>query len=606
MTASVAAVCLLLFMALAHGRSPSQAFLLEDGGLRHTVTIFANNMRHRQQLHLRYTTSPDSDYAGTESVAFMARGQRCWLRHLDDHQHLAVSLSGGRNPLWPRWRYAHLTNLTLNLTNQAPTRLPPGATVTLPCTIAPDQIVLPHVFCQIGDSVRGLPLVTDASDGKTLGQYLLALDPDRVRSSLPPELYFLLTNGRARWRRLDNNPNASLAEADPPPALESANCIDVLGLRICQRDMPHFDFSGVAERQAIIIGSSFWLSNTSQTVIDGVNGEVTLVLGASVVTGSGNANTTILYWADVILAIVIIALVYGRWLGYPATPSVGMVLWHLYEWPQLKQRGRRGIYERWVLDMRMTINLLACIASGIVVSLMLGLGYQQFPVMTSEGPYWQLLVLGLLCYGWAQTLLAFILALTLSTPASGLTLRVRLQAMQTAPLPIAWLRHCMQGTAAMAFATTLITLVAQSGASLGSVGILALLVVPTLVVVWHHTYYGVAALGFACSRLPSLTRRRAETGKPTVSWELVAALAAIELLLLGGLLTVLAFFYLDPLVNVSSPYFDENWNFLLALTLLAAVIVTACIWIASELRIVLTKVRRSELLLQKQRQTPQA
>ncbi len=580
----LAALLLVIVVDWAQGLGESdQRFLFDDGGGRKGVTVFTQKMRHRQTLHVGYGVATA---AGNASLAFVSRGRHRWLKFMPSETQMSLSLSQA-NPLWARWRYAVVGNLSLTLTNQLPAKRAADSglpVVRLPCRRDP-AFGLCHVMDNHNKSSATIG-ISDTS-GLALGQFRLVIDPDRTTSSLPPELYFLLTNGRARWHKTSNDPLATVLDA---AVAQRVSCIDAAGLRVCERDMGHFDLSGLAvadERNAIIIGSSFWVSNTTEVLLDGWTNELTMQLlhaasfSLSVANNSGltAANVNAMLWCALAMACVGVFLVYSRWINYPATPNVGLLLWHLHE-----HVGPGDGDEMWTFDYKMTLNLFAVVLLGLGTTLVSAFTYLYLPTVVGQSPYWQTLQLGLLFYGLAQTIVAFLLIATTTPcgPPDAATIAKttwrRFMDPVRVPIPIAWFRNLTQGTAALAFISTALVPLAYDGSISGSMALLFLLLPSTMMLIFHHTYYTVVLLALASSRLHSMRKRVA-----------VVIGAVFELFLLFGIAAVLTVFYIAPVVDSASPFFGEVWNFLLSFILTAIVIAGACIWVIAEIRLVVSK-----------------
>jgi hypothetical protein len=361
--------------------------------------------------------------------------------------------------------------------------------------------------------------------------------------------------------------------------------------------MGHFDLSGLAvpeERNAIIIGSSFWVSNTTEVLFDGWTNELTMQLlhaasfSLSVANNSGltTANVNAMLWCAFAMACIGVFLVYSRWINYPATPNVGLLLWHLHE-----HVGPGDGDELWTFDYRMTLNLFAVVLLGLGTSLVTAFTYLYLPTVVGQSPYWQTLQLGLLFYGIVQTIVAFLLIAT-TTPCGppdaktmARTAWRRFMDPVRVPIPIAWFRNLTQGTAALAFISTALVPLAYDGSVSGSIALLFLLLPSTMMLLFHHTYYMVVLLSLAASRLRSMRRRIA-----------VVIGAVFELFLLLGIAAILTVFYIAPVVDAASPFFGEAWNFLLSFLLSAIVISGACIWIIAEIRLVVSKLQTIPIL----------
>jgi hypothetical protein len=433
--------------------------------------------------------------------------------------------------------------------------------------------------------------VRDAQNvSHVLGTYRLLIDPDRLGSSLPPDLYFLLTNGRARWAKT-SVALAAVAESskfDLATALR-IGCIDVAGLRICERDMPHFEMGGIrvpSERDAIVLGSTYFNSNTTQVAMDGWTQQLTLQLAtpeqafsATVQSGGGGSgNALAVQWLCFAMAAGGIVL-YSRWINYPATPNVGMLVKHLYD-HQFEALG-----QRWPLDHRMTLNLIFLILHACGSTLVVTLAYAYLPTGGSDtgSPYWQMLVLGLLVFGLVQTVLsvaaAFLADRRLPQQRKAWCCQSPWFAPVVVSIQVAWLRHLTQGTASLAFTCAVLVPVAYDGSVSGSMILLFIPLLPALALLYHQAYY---VIGFTSLMASGLRNVRGQ-----FLW--LAILAAIEVLLLLGLVAVVAVFYVVPVIDASSPFFPQAFTYLVVMMLLAMVVAGAGIWILGEVRLAMDK-----------------
>lgn len=565
-------VCVLLLLATtAHATlEPDLKLLFEDGGYRRIASVFTQTMRFRQALNMTY--GPAALQLPSASLAFVSRGRHVLLKNMPSDSLLALHL-GNANGLWARWRYAHLTNVSLRLTNTAPQLNPMVSVARLPCR-RNATIGLCHV--------PGLVSVRDAGNrSHVLGQYELVVDPDRWPSSLPPALYFLLTNGRARWRRLPNEPSTmggAAAQLEAQALAERVQCIDAASVRICERDMPYFDLGGVrpgaaaSEREQIIVGSNFWLSNTTQVVLDGWANELTLstispMVMSATTSSVAPANLQALLWLCVAMATIATVLVYSRWINYPATPNLGGVLWHMFN----------ARSTQWLGDYRLTLNFIALAGTAFGTTLVVALVYGYLPPLVGDGPWWQMLVLSLLVYSLVQTAIAFATILGDSSCRPPST-EGHFTDDRPTTVPIIWLRHLAQGTAALGFAASAIVPLSYDGSTSAILILLFLLCPYTLALIYHHVYYGIGLLALVTSK--------AHRGGSL--WVTIGA--GFEFLLMAGLVAVVVIFYLAGVVDSTSPFFAESWNFLLAVTLTALVVVAPGLCLMGEDRLVLLKV----------------
>lgn len=545
---------------------PDQVFLFDDGGRRHTLCVFSGSMRHRQPLHIDYGTSG----AGQGSLAMVARGRHRWLKFLsNDATRLSLQLGPG-NPVWARWRYALLTNLSLRLTNTAVTT---QAGARLQCVSNASR----------GLCVTNVSRILDAANhSHILGHHRVIVDPDRAVSSLPPDLYFLLTNGRARWHKAGITTSGDRFDLSTALRIDCVVVADQGGLRICERDMPWFELGGIrvpAERDAIVLGSAYWVTNTTRVVMDGWTSEMvflfppTMSLALVAATSASSPNASALLWCCFAIALGCIIGLYSRWINFPATPNVGMILLRIWHHPHA---------QKWEQDYRMTLNLIGLVAAGCGTGLVVALSYSYLPSTMGDGPYWQVLILGLFIYGVVQTLLAVLIAFGARThiiPGEVPRRRACLAA-STTTIPVAWARHLTQGTGALAFTCAALVPLAYDGSVSASMVLLFIPLAVALALLYHHTYYAIVLTALVASEVRGLQHGQRVP---------FALLAVFELLLLGGLAAVLVVFYLAPVVDATSPFFAVSWNYLLAVIVMVLVMAGAAIWIMGEVRLALVK-----------------
>ncbi len=545
-------------------------FLFDDAGQRRMVTVFTGSMRHRQPLHIDYGSNSGT---GDDTLALVSRGHHRWFKFLrNESSRLSLQL-GAANPLWARWRYAALSNLSLRLTNTPPLLLA-TATTRLPCARSASSSYL----CVVNETL----IVEPGNHSHVLGRHPLVIDPDREKSSLPPDLYFLLTNGRARWHKY-----SSATTTDQRFDMSTAmriTCVDVLlpasssSVRICEHDMVWFELGGIrqpAERDMIVLANAFWITNTTHVVMDGWTNEIQVQYSqfnsmslALASMSAGSPNVAALLWCCLAIALGCIIGLYSRWINYPATPNVGLVLWHIW----------RADAQTWAQDYRMMLNLLGLVAAACGTTLVVALSYGYLPPEIGGGPYWQVLILGLLCYGLVQTVLAVLLSFFAEARPMA-SARCCSQPSETS-IPVAWARHLTQGTGALAFACAALVPLAYDGSVSASMVPLFIPFLTAMALLYHHTYYGVVFIGLVASSVRGLQHGQR-------LW--LGLLAIFQVLLLAGLAAVLAVFYLAPVVDAASPFFAEAWNYLLAVILMVLVMVGACVWIMAEVRLAAVK-----------------
>lgn len=528
---------------------------------RSAVIVYADSMTHHSLLSVRYGALEAS--TASTSTLFHARGQRSLVNYMPAATALSLKVDQ-RNPLWARWRYAALNNVSLRLSNAEPfSHLSPGPRVHLNCKPTDSW-----AFCESAQPL----LASNADTGQYLGNYTVVVNPEQQRSQLPPYLYFLLSNGRARWHRQTDQAAGSLSLSE---AL-ATRCVDLSnGLRLCDSDIDYFDLRpsvAGAPPPPIVLGNTYWLARYSAAAIDGWASTLDLEVATSAFTAASSSvsgsSTTALKWAAAIFAGLTLTVTYGRWITAPQTPSAGLLAFHL----TLK---RSNV---WVADYRTTLGLGLLLIAAIGDTLICTL---NFVGVTDNAlfstPNFQLLVIGLLAYGWLQTVVSFVAAFMGHTRRG---VPRRLIEDQKQSLTVATLRHLCHATGTLAFASAALVPLAYEAVDSGSMILLFLLLPPTLKLLYDHAYYNGMLASYAFCDLNANSNRRAVYG--------VAAI--VEYLVFGGITAILTIWLINPLIDSTSPFFGSAWNFLAAIGLEVIVIAAANLVLLNEVTIVLKKI----------------
>lgn len=509
----------------------------------HQISYYTDSKLHSRVAHAYAGAS-----ASLEKIDWMpaSAGERALL-HIYGVPHAKisgqpqlVSLSPqGSNPLWPRWRSAWLSNMTLLFASETMHEelLAESPERKLRVKCRPNQ---PEDFCVVETPIQ-------AKVGSHSGEYRLVINPEKRRGTLPAFLYMMLTDGR------DIVDPLGMHHEDYLAAKASNDCVHLSipgneEITICADDVdPAFQFS--SDNTTIELGGAFWWPRYAATAIDGWTGEIIALEAAHV----HPAVLIIGALASFISTIVI----YGRWASGPDTLTVAAAFVQLY-FP-----GKAAFRYHWPFDFRAVIG--ACfLTPAIAVTLTTAwVGYRQVrdallpPLL---GPTCEALLIIVTVYASIQYVLATVLLIKYDLHV----LNIDGFSLHYIPTPIAWIRHLVQGTTATACSTLAFIPFALNAGFSGDRIFMIVLVVPIMLTLVQHAYYAIPILGLSI---------RAIVKRPSNRASIVFVIAIGEILLLLAYAAAIGWFYLSPLVSASSPLFGDVHN-LLAVAYLLTVAIT--------------------------------
>lgn len=536
---------LLLFLTgNARALAPDAEFVLDTtyghgGEPRPRAYTYLDDLKTPHLMPLRFGAPALAP--STDSLTVVTRARR--HRFLFGNQSLALGLGA---PTYGRWRYAHVTNTTLRLTNDAAALASSLATVAahghgthLRCSAHA------AAFCDAGAAtVSALASVGVAAD------YRVLVDLDTPMGQLPPTLYFLLTNGRARL---------SLHGAGGV-ALPDVECIELapLGLTLCDRDAAHFAMG--SDNATVVIGGSFFRSTYALTLIDGWTGDLWALAALA------EQPPYVVQVLGAVAALLSLLFTYGRWSTGENTPSIGL---HLLRQVRLSNKTVDVLRTMtWLADWRIVLGtgLLVCsYVSGIVLSWLgtaplLRAGTLLPPALTGD-PDLLLLQGALTAYATLEFALA--LAFFFASDVSDDLCRSR-RWYRTHPISVqlAWARHMAFSGAALSSALLNFMPLAYAGLGQDVRLTLALVLATGGVLVFFQIYYGFSAVAIAVAGLRPRhhTPYAAVAALPRRRNALLLAFAVVQVVLVAALDVLLALALAMPLVDGGSSLLARPYN----------------------------------------------
>lgn len=560
---------LLLLMLLGRARADRVQFVPHE----HRLDVPLLHVYAPDGTHARPTPLLLGAAASVDRVLAHSTGRALSLPHAMGLR-LAANDSAA-NAFWAPWRYARLSNLTLQL---ADALLELG--VRRPLTNLRGGLFLrcngsetgPTSVCattaQYGIT-HGLASQSAASELLRQRRFQLVVDAGSARSSLPASLYFLLTRPHAvnGLAALPSGPQLSHAEAEATTCLTFSSAESAFTL--CDRDVEAFFTMHAGEETTIRLGTAYWRSNFSAVVADGW----TSVLFAQYTTLATSAEMRTLQALGAVTALLTIVLA-SRWATGPETITGALYLWHT---------GYRR-QPQWMFDIRMTIGGILLLGSAAASVTLAHLAWARFDVPAGqqpvllEGPGFPVLLAFFTAFGLLQFVLSTALFLW-SQLTDGRQPQAKVERHWLSPYPVpvevALARYMTHGMAALAFATLALVPLCLEGALVGDRILLFLLVPSALTLLFLQSYYTALVTGVAMRGL--------RTSGPANNRPLLFLFfALLQVLLLAGLVVVTGLFLLLPLMNVTSAYFSSTVNALGAANLVALVVVAGFVLLAWE------------------------
>lgn len=512
----------LLLLTLMHEMRAIRFVLQTDANTGLSYAHVYHEERHfAKQLPILF----DGEAQGNQSALFLTNGERLYLSAFlvaqpeTIHNPFAAGLSLSLNPtngLWIRYRYAEWMNQSLLLSNDRSETIlssPPSFALHWQCLSNPGS----DSFCDAG-------LYTELHHNVT---YNISIRPSQPRGALPPSLFFYLSTAK------------------------DGTCLDFLGpngtspLRICTQDLVWFALG--LQPTDVIIGGRFWRSNYSLVTMDGITGQLITVLAIN------ESRIWIAQLLASIAASLTLIFTYGRWATGMQTLSLGLYMWHIL---------RSDKRNEWQADVRFGIGTFLLILSAVTCTLLSWLGMPYEPVSSGIGPNFMALAIVLTVVGWIQFALAMGLFITTDACDGGWA-QSRWATDHCVPIWIAWARHQAHAAAAITFASLGLLPLAWSGIVWDSRLLVIALLSPLFTLLYHQTYYTLAAISLAFQGDEALSQKR------------FRAFAIFQLLLLILVAATMSYFFFGPLLDLSSAYFDSTFNFLGAALLLTVIIVLA-------------------------------
>jgi hypothetical protein len=407
------------------------------------VVVYSDNLLRSTTIPIAFTPPTQE---GHHRMFYLSKGMphRLFWMHGENHTHPTISVGlSSTNALWARWPYAVIANLTMWLARE----LSPA--MARADTIFSCDVHQPGRFCDVG-----YVLADDGAAAVSYGVYRLVFNPDSPRSSLPPHLYFLLTNGRA----LLNNGRGSGTTGLTLDQAASVNCVRLRTLNatistpllLCDGDAAHFDMQELEElRDTIVIGGSFWRSNYTSVTIDGMHGRFSVQYEAAAV----GINMDAVGWASSAISLFSLLILYGRWSSGPNTLSLSLMLTHLTD-------AKNGY--TWTVDYRLRLAL-CCSWSRSAANIVAWMAYASGTLALS-GPYFDMLLITYAVYAIIETVIAVALLVYDGSPrripAVSFTSWLRSHDMD---IDWMWQRHLAYVTAACATTVLALTPLAYVG-----------------------------------------------------------------------------------------------------------------------------------------------
>jgi hypothetical protein len=483
-------------------------------------------------------------------IAFVTKGRNTripFVSSANGQQQLSLSLASS-NPLWAKWRYATISNISMQLSD---VRVAPRIDVRLACSTAAGAI---H-FCD-----AGIVRAQSQQDGMEFGNYSLVFDPDSPSSALPPHLFFILTNGRDQLAK----PAATTASGLSVSLAEAKNtlCIRLVpgsgnGLLICDDDIGHFGMQEGDLRSTILIGGSFWRSNYTLVEVDGF----TATIGIQYITTT-TVDVLALEWVAIAIELFALVFIYARWVTSDETISRGLMLSHWMEngitttTSESESDNDPDPVSWWPMGLVINGGMLLAIVlfiSAVTVA-WIAFTYEAVPLI---GPSFQMLEIAFTAYSAAQLAVSIGLMIydaSISRARVGDPMAWIMH--HRLPLEWAWARHTAHIGVIGGSMTLVIIPVAYQGSNNGYMALLFLLLIPMCLTLSHTTYYTFGALSWALS------------DRGTLGYFIFAV---IESTLWLALLGCVSAFFIVPLVDVAQPFFSSSQNFVVAFCLVFVV-----------------------------------
>jgi hypothetical protein len=530
-------------------------------GPERTAFLYNERMWHSSLATLSFK----GGYNYTKRTVAVTKGRRVAWSYLPAEvttpgtvSTISLSLHDG-NPLWTRWRYAVLTNLTFTQTSDSSTvSTIPRAHYGIRVACSPTV----DVFCD-----AGMVEARSYENNSFVGTYNLTFRPDVARSSLPPHLFFFLTSGRfSRLKQATTTaPTTTVGEVCVRLVLLNQSGSKADTLVLCDDDTAHFDLAQGSTRDTIVIGGSFWRSNYSVAAVDGLTAALALQFTTAAVT---SVDPAALANAAVVVVSLGMFLCFAFWTtDNRTTLSYGRYNQHVL----------RGDYT-WPISLRfMLISTLFMLMLTIASLVVAWLGYQDATVPLS-GPNFQTLIIGLTVYGSIQTLALFALAIfdasnTLEMNRVGDWLREH-----RVDIDHAWARQMMHVTAASAWIALASTPSIYLGGEDGDFLVLYTQIMWLAPLLFFGTYYlpKLVATSFA-GRSAGYVR---------------AMFAFLQLLLWAGSIGVVFTFYVFPMIDASSPFFSNAVNWIAATMIILLLVATAPLIASREKSAIISRLKQ--------------
>lgn len=489
------------------------------------------------------------------------------------------------NPLWARWRYAVVTNLTLTLRGRLPAEVA-ALRPDVQLTCRPDASVL----CESVVPVRAL---ADGQASRVVkNATTVIVDLDRRHGVLPPKLFHVLTNGKyvRGPARASNQSQALNAHA----AHTSCVHLEGTGIRVCEDDVMRYFVPSTNASDAIVLGSSFWRTHYAATVIDGYTGEVRAF--------AINEPPLVLSVMATLAAFLTLIVVYGRWSTGHDTPSVAAVAAYEFFVPLrdgVRRKARASML--WPIDRRIVLGqilLAVAVACGISFCWdgLARAGSSGVGVLQGDAPQTRTLAIALTVYVAVQFTTGIVLAVLYDVVKRRRDRRRLRYVWEThlVPVEVAILRHLAHGTAAAASAALSYYPLAVTGGVGGDRVFLYILLVPLLVTLFHHAYYVTQLLGTVAVLVhwrarPNIHRHRARH-------LVILGATCLQVALLAAYAGVLLYTFVAPLVGLTSAMFGEEANYVAAVLFVSLVALAGPVMALAELTAALR--RRTRVLVE--------
>lgn len=494
---------LLLAAAAVAGAAPADqhTFLVSHG----RVLTYPQSGLKSVAWPLVWAGAVDASERLNDTVPLYARGRRLhWTLAAPTTTTWTVSLDATQ-ARFAAWRYLHVNNLSMTYSHTPAAWHARSVLGRWTCNSS-------AIFCDAG--VRTLSVAN-------LSVRLL-IDPSSARGRLPPFLYLLLTNGGAA-----QSESVTAAVRALAASTDCVHDVEEPALTICDDDVPtHFDMH--TDPDTLVVGGTYWRTRIGHAQLDQWTG--TLTVQAAVVPANG------LRLAGSIVCFVLLFFVY-LWLWASNTDSAVSYSAYL----ALPPADRRW----WPTNVQATVAgwlLLPATATGLVLAWVAQSQAVPLPTLLTGPQLWLMLVFTSV-YGALQAVLAT--ALFVGDDLAG-RWRRRDWSDYHVESERAWCRHALYGPAITAAAALCLWPELLAGAASGDRYVAFILMFVLYASVLHHLYYVPGLLLFVIMD----KRARGAVG--------LRLLAVVEVVLGFAWLAVLAWFFLQPVLNASSAFFDAQ------------------------------------------------